>query len=256
MLIEPEVQQKVIMFHTGRCGSTVLGNMLNQNPRINWASEIFESCKNQYNQITDRNIKHHKITAIIQEHLKHEETRIFGFESKYLPEQQLRSDYINMSLTEFLQYIKDLGFSYFIVLHRRNYLRRAVSALVALMTKQYQSYVPVNYPTTVNLNPNRFLNGNIEASLLEHFHSMDDWYSTLTGMLSNDNCLFLNYEDHILSDPLIAYEKVCEFLSVEPGDVSINNHQTNPFSMNTIVENFSDVIAHFAGTDYEWMLND
>ena len=30
------------MFHPGRCGSTVLGNLLNQHPSIEWDGEIYE----------------------------------------------------------------------------------------------------------------------------------------------------------------------------------------------------------------------
>ena len=29
------------MLHNGRCGSTVVGNLLSQNPNIHWASELY-----------------------------------------------------------------------------------------------------------------------------------------------------------------------------------------------------------------------
>ena len=31
-----------MMLHNGRCGSTVVGNLLAQNPNIYWASELYE----------------------------------------------------------------------------------------------------------------------------------------------------------------------------------------------------------------------
>ena len=35
------------MLHNGRCGSTVVGNLLAQNPNIHWASELYtaHNCK-------------------------------------------------------------------------------------------------------------------------------------------------------------------------------------------------------------------
>jgi len=33
---------KIAMFHTGRCGSTVLTNMIDQNPMVFWDGEVYE----------------------------------------------------------------------------------------------------------------------------------------------------------------------------------------------------------------------
>ena len=32
----------IMMLHNGRCGSTVVGDLLAQNPNIHWASELYE----------------------------------------------------------------------------------------------------------------------------------------------------------------------------------------------------------------------
>ena len=32
----------IMMLHHGRCGSTVVGNLLAQNPNIHWASELYQ----------------------------------------------------------------------------------------------------------------------------------------------------------------------------------------------------------------------
>ena len=37
----------IMMLHNGRCGSTVVGYLLAQNPNIHWASELYTPfCKN------------------------------------------------------------------------------------------------------------------------------------------------------------------------------------------------------------------
>ena len=42
---KPKQSKNIAMFHAGRSGSTVLGDLLNQNPQIFWDSEIFQPAR-------------------------------------------------------------------------------------------------------------------------------------------------------------------------------------------------------------------
>ena len=66
--------------------------------------------------------------------------------------------------------------------------------------------------------------------------------------------MFLSYEDDILPDPKIAYEKVCGFLDLEVRNPKVNLRRTNPFDIHEIVENYAELEKTLKNTKYEWML--
>lgn len=41
-------ERNVVMFHCGRCGSSVVGGLLNQHTKVRWAGEIFENVRYKY----------------------------------------------------------------------------------------------------------------------------------------------------------------------------------------------------------------
>ena len=41
-VLNPFRPGNILIIHIGRCGSTVLGKMLNEHPMIYWASELYE----------------------------------------------------------------------------------------------------------------------------------------------------------------------------------------------------------------------
>jgi hypothetical protein len=52
MLLKPLLERmrpgNVMMFHAGRSGSTVLGDLLGQHPRVFWDSEIFQTSSERW----------------------------------------------------------------------------------------------------------------------------------------------------------------------------------------------------------------
>ena len=48
LFTKPIRRTNVAMFHIGRCGSTAVGILLNQHPKIRWGGEIFASLKRKY----------------------------------------------------------------------------------------------------------------------------------------------------------------------------------------------------------------
>ena len=85
------------------------------------------------------------------------------------------------------------------------------------------------------------------------------------GFLKNKNCLYLTYEDDIQKDPIKAYFRTLEFVSLEPWDADllkvahINIHTSkNNYSdalMKDKIENFKDVSKVLCNTPFKWMLN-
>lgn len=243
-------KQNIAMFHTGRCGSTVLGNMLNQHPMIYWGGEIFE----RYMENEQK-----KVPGFIEciDHARNlKVSRIYGFETKYLPQQHLSLPCINMTLEDYVGYLRHLGFTKFIVLHRENYLRRAISAEVGRKTKIMHSNNEVKSATKVIIDITAFQTGVRKESLLELFHCMNENYKKLCDILMPNEAIFLSFEKDILEDPRKAYVKICRFLDIKDTYPKIKNKRTNPFSYEELIENFDDVKAAIQNTQYSWMLDD
>jgi LPS sulfotransferase NodH len=241
----------VAMFHTGRCGSTVLGNMLNQNPEISWAGEIFEDMRKRYRNYRWRKEKPLKILEIIMYSKK---CNFFGFETKSMQEQHLRPQWIDMDLIDYIGALSKLGFKKFIILRRRNYLKRAMSATVGFQTGiWHQKKDKKADPIKVNIDINNFRIGNTSKHLLQHFRDLDQHYLELNSILKENSLLNLIYEDDIQDNPIAAYNKICDFLKIEPFPVQIKHKKTNPFKMSEVIQNLDEVKNALRNTKYEWM---
>lgn len=244
----------IAMLHYGRCGSTVLGDLLNQHPEILWDSEIFDKMlrnklfKDYWRSDPIRLLRIRMLLAGNQH---------YGFETKCHPLYDLRKSILNMSVTHYLETLKQLGYRNFIVLKRRNYLRQQVSIEVAWQNNQAW-HQPAQAKATlksIRLDVDKVWFGN-QKPLLESFEERDQGYAELESLLARDRTLHLTYEDHILPDPVAGYRQVCEFIEVQPCEVTIKRSRTNPFSLKDIIQNFSEIEAHLQNTNYEWMLYD
>lgn len=138
------------MFHTGRCGSAVLGYMLAAQGGIFWAEEIFNGTQNRYaklastpdavNHILRRSIAEPRsLRALVRRSEYPRRYRVYGFETKYLRGQDLCQGWINLGLPEYIALLDSHGFDQFIVLHRHNHLRMLVSWEVARTTGVWHS---------------------------------------------------------------------------------------------------------------------
>jgi len=86
------------MFHTGRCGSTVLAGMLNDHSRIYWHGETFQQfVKNKKNKEKEKLVE-----QVLDWSCHREISRIYGFETKYLPQQHLSQECIDLNLEDYL----------------------------------------------------------------------------------------------------------------------------------------------------------
>ena len=173
-------KKQVAMFHTGRCGSTVLGKLLKQNKDILWDGEIFEGA--MVNR--DANLSSNFVKNAIQYSSSKSVSKIYGFETKYLPQQHLSSNCLDLDLDSYISILEDLGFNYFIVLQRNNYLRRAISSHVGRQSGKWHSAEKTDKPHKVYIDVNNFQTGFTKQTILEHFECIDRTYEKLRKKLN------------------------------------------------------------------------
>ncbi|MEM9567925.1 MAG: hypothetical protein AAF974_06415 [Cyanobacteria bacterium P01_E01_bin.34] len=237
-----------LIWHHGRCGSTVLGNMLRQHPQVRMYGERFERYARMQRQRPNFAADLKWLQMLSGQHLT-------GFEIKGLPCQQL--PHLEVGLDGFLQTIRELGFERGVFLDRRNTLRKIVSVQIVDqgIRKSYNSRKssPLKGKVVIDLNRVRILGK--YASLLE----MLDYINSETEaarqiMKEHYDFLPLFYEDHIQEDPNNAYKAVQEHLFLSPYDAQVKLKRVNTKSLKEIIGNFDEVADLLSGTEYAWML--
>lgn len=246
------------MIHLGRCGSTVLGNMLAENPSIFWAGEIYEELfqefkKAGYEPHAFQSLITNPVRTVIESRarLRARMATIYGFEIK-----PFHSELIDVPLDSLIQGLEREGFDHFIVLDRRNRLKKICSALLALKTGRFSYGLDEKIEmNTVYLEVESI---EIEYSckpLIELLKGYDQAFSDLSTYLENRNTLELFYEDDIENDPIHGYKKVCDFLGVEASTkVKVRNKKITNRPLSSVIRNFEEVQNYLKDTGYEWML--
>jgi len=241
----------VFMLHTGRVGSTVLADLLNQHSKIHWDGEFYiKKDKKHLNFIHKNSITFLKIKAnqrIIES---------YGFEVKSSPKQIYGTNSINLNLDEFLEKIQEINFKHFILLERKNYLKQFISFKFAKKTKILHTKQKTEKLNTLLINVENCLWFKEEKNLIKHFEYLDNFYENTKNKIKNKKHLFLTYEDDILKNPTIAYKKTCDLLGLEHQNPKVNLKRTNPFPLKDVIENYIEVEEYLKGTKYEWMLYD
>jgi len=243
-------REQVAMLHTGRCGSTVIARMLEAHPKVSWGGEIF----NRYMGGTDRGDPG-RVHRVISGNRDLHCTPVYGFETKYLPQLHLSQPCINMPLEAYVGYLNGMGFRSFILLHRRNYLRRAVSAEIGRRTRQWHSTQGRSAPNRIHLDINRFQTGHQHEPLVSLFERMDEAYEQAKNVIKDTHWIEITYEEDVQSDPSVAFGRVADFLGIERRWDDVKLARTNPFSLEELISNFDEVRSTLQGTRYEWMLD-
>ena len=236
----------VCMWHTGRCGSTVIADLINQDGRIHWAGEILEGYTNKIwsqKKIVDGNDSKKQIYRRINKRQKAAGRHPFGFEMKHDHHQKL-----NVEFDDALKIIKQLRFDKYILLERKNYLRQAVSWRVAvargkthLVKGQKRKLVKIN------------INVTDEDTLLNGLKSHTQYHKELKEKLPPD-FLYLCYEDDIQSAPYKGYSKIMQYLGYTPKELSTKLRKTNPYELSEVIENFDEVSDYLKNTPFHWMI--
>ena len=117
------------MLHNGRCGSTVVGNLLAQNPNMHWASELYTPLFAKWKKEHPNRFPLSEQKTIVEKPIEFLKNSIsettkpyYGFEIKPV---QLAP--IGFLTANFLSQSFLLNFTYFILIRRKNWLRSIVS---------------------------------------------------------------------------------------------------------------------------------
>lgn len=239
----------VVIWHIGRCGSTVLSNLLSQHPAIQSENEIFQPfllARNRGETIPT-------MDQVIADVAARKTKAVQAAEVKFLECQQPEAFGATMKQT--LDAFLARGYSRFVVLKRANYLRRMVSHCVAGETRRF--FVKVGdeaplHPITMNVASIRV--GSLDRSLLEWFDAFEDGYRRLHALLQGHPVCGVSYEEDIERDPLAGYAKVCRFLGQEPLPARVSFRRTNPFRLAEILRNYAEVADLLRPTPHAWML--
>lgn len=246
----------VAMFHIGRCGSTVLTDLLRQNKKICWDGEIYQAHCNWLESkgivLSPNSLRGQSPFELLQRHMRFSGARYYGFEIKFY---NLRCYGIDTEV--FVREIERLGIKRFILLERRNYLRKIVSSVVAEKAGQYHVRIGSKSKLVrvkieideLNLDYDR-------KPLLEHLRGFRDDVVNFQRLMNGRGFLKLTYEDDIMQDPVKTSIRVCEFLGISPAPSLIRYTRSTPFPLRDVVSNFREVEAALAGTEFAWMLND
>jgi LPS sulfotransferase NodH len=246
----------VMMFHAGRSGSTVLGDLLGQHPRVFWDSEIFQTSSERWlsRQMRQDPGRSRKAMDHLRDHMRLAGRRFYGVETKLI-----HLKWVGLGPEEYLDAIRRLGFSHYVILERRNRLRALVSGLVGRTTGTWHSTEqtgdsPARTRIRIDLEKVGIKNG--LQTLPEFFDRQQATFAALRRGLEGKPLLSLVYEDDIQKDPTAAYGRVTRFLGLDPAPVKVNLRRTNPFPLSELVENFDKVKAALRGTPYAWMADE
>jgi LPS sulfotransferase NodH len=249
----------VALLHTGRVGSTVVAKQLEQHPDLTWDGEVFE-------RLIDYRYRQQKadFEELLAEGLTPEElirarmvvcsTNNYGLEIKVHPDQHLKKGVMNKNIKECVSMLSSIGFSKFIFLHRKNYLRQRISATVAAVQNQYFRQTKKAQLSRVEIKPQSDSSDG-ETFLLQEFETMDRVGSEVRREISSKDSLILSYEEDVLSDPRIAYSKICDYVGIRKVESKVTLKRTNPFKVSNMVVNYESVKRMLRGSKYEWMLD-
>ena len=233
---------RIAMIHHGRCGSQVLGDLLDQHSRICWEGELFEPLSHK--------LPKHPVPHLRQR-LRACKKAMYGFETKHY-----HPDLMGVEWPDYIAGLEDLGFRKFIIQRRANLLRTFVSALVG-KAKGHVYHLAAGKAASLQkltLDPQAVYFDDKPVRLLDALEFTSDRMELARRLLDGHDILTLTYEEDIAQDPSRAYRRVCDFLGVEPEPVEIKYGRTTPFPLSDVIENLDEVQAALAGTEFEWML--
>lgn len=240
----------ILMWHHGRCGSSVLGKLLDQHPDISWHREL-------YRRYTVKGVDRPNFLDDIHRVRAKSTKTFYGIELKGLPSQHLRR--LGVNLEQFVAAIQPEGFEHAIFLHRRNILRKLISVQIVDQGLRDSFQLPADSADelkgklTIDVNQVRIV-GRL-APLLDMIEYIDTESQKAHQVLAaRFNLLSLYYEDDIEQNPLDAYVKVCEYLGVPAAEADIMMKRINTKPLRELVSNVGEIEDALAGTPYEWML--
>lgn len=253
-----EAKGHVCMIHIGRCGSTVLSNMIEQNSSINWAGELYEPMFKAWDLASPNFTQPVKLENSPLSYLNLDMIRckksFYGFEIKPYHLKLLGQD-----PEEFFNALEENGFTKFILLDRSNRLRKIVSSLIAHQTGVYH-ISPGNIVRTskrkVFINTDLVEIDHDSKTLIEYLQDYDRQWLSLCDLFNSRNTLSLEYSRDIERGPMVGYGKVARFLDLPLKTPCVYYKRVNPYPLKEIIINYEDIVSLLGETKFSWMLND
>lgn len=242
----------VMMFHVGRSGSRVLGDLLQQHPALHWDHEAFVHQLQAARRAGLAKPEGDPV-ALLQQRLAQAPPKLhFGTEVKFF---HLRL--FNCSMATFVKQATALGFRQFVLLKRKNYLRKIVSSLVATQTKRWHLRSnDVAQLSPIEVDINRVAIDWVERPLLDHLYQFEADFAEAVSVLRPYSTLTLHYKTDILPNPQIGYGKLCQFLGLPLADGVVRYGRSNPYPLSQLIRNYDEVAQALENTPFEWMVKD
>ena len=241
------------MLHPGRCGSTVVGSLLNQHPSFYWSGEPFEKLMGQ------GPLKEETIVDIIKEREQDKISKAYSFATKYPDGMHLSNSCINKSIPDYIDLLNNLGYSKYILITRTNHLKRIVSILKGRQTGEWHTDQKQDKAKAkgVDVPIKDFEFGlNKKGSIIDYFKIMDNETKLIIDKIGEKPLLHIKYESDIEENPVKAYRKICEFVGIKSLSPEVKLKKTNPFPLEELILNFDEVKKYLQATPYAWMLDE
>jgi LPS sulfotransferase NodH len=249
------IPKLVIMFHIGRSGSTVLGDLLNQHKKCHWDGEIYEDLFQKFEKANNRNFTDKDIIKFPEKYTKskceNKSKEYYGFEVKFF-----HLKLLNISIQSFIELFNDYDVS-FIILRRNNFFRKVISSQIAHKTKIFHLSAKETAKlekVVIDVNSIRIDRDN--KPLLDFLNNYKEMFDQLDLALKNKKYLKISFEEDIERNPIEAYNKICNYLGIKPLTPQINYQKTTPFNIAQIVTNINDVEAYLKDTPFYFMTKD
>jgi hypothetical protein len=240
------------MFHAGRCGSTVIGMLLNQHPKINWIGEIFSRFKEKFGHSS---WVWERPELMIKMRTNIHPCRVLGLEVK-------RGQMINLGMEEkkLINFLEKLGYKKYIILKRKNYLRKKISEIVSeriekMNTKKDVKTPKVRVPIKMGKWDVPKKTEKIET-IVDHFKMLDRFYVNLENILEKKEVIRIEYERDIKSNPKIASRKMLNMIGLKEHESKVETKKMNKKPLKDSISNFEEVKRSLSGTKYEWMIHE
>ena len=242
----------IVVIHLGRCGSTVLAELLGQHSQITWHGEIFEP---MIKEVTEREGRDCRLEGdpvkLAVEKIEAADTRFSGLEVK-----PFHFDAFGISSVAFIDGMRQAGVDRFVVLDRRNRLRKVVSSRIAarsgiwhVKANRVRRGRPIALPVEEILIDRR------KAPLKQLLERYDREFAEVRRLVAPDY-LDLVYETDVQKDPKVAYRRLLGYLGLEEEPVEVTLGRTTTAPLKGLLKNYDEVAAHLAGSGFEWMLSE
>ena len=243
----------VVIWHVGRCGSSVLGQCLNQHPAIQEDNEILNRWMPQHRG--DQPLP--ELEAALESVYRGRRKPVQIVEIKFLAAQH--PGLFGLDSLALADRLSPYGWQRHVVLERANLLRRMVSHCIGQQTQRFHLSVceAKPEPQAITLPLEAITVGLETRSLLDWLNIMSAGYHQLRqGLAKRGGYLDVIYEKHLQSDPLVGYRLICEDLGLPVVSVNVRLQRTNPYPLEALIVNFEELHSLLAPTVHGWMLQE